>query len=89
MCPARAVPYGPGNDGTRRLSLPQRVHATGKAAPRWPALLHNIFALNWFRKILFPLDGPVLMCKISLSFHFESGTENMLSDTDVVCVAIY
>jgi len=46
MCPGRAVPYGHRNQGTRRLPVPQRVHTNGKAAPRRPALLHNIFALN-------------------------------------------
>jgi len=46
MCPARAVPYGHRNQGTRRLPVPQRVHTKGKEAPRRPALLHNIFALN-------------------------------------------
>jgi hypothetical protein len=46
MCPARAVPYGLRSQGTRRLPLPERVHTTGKAVHRRPALLHNIFALN-------------------------------------------
>jgi len=46
MCPARAVPYGARYQGTRRLPVPQLVHTKGKAAPRRPALLHNIFALN-------------------------------------------
>jgi len=46
MCPAGVVFYGPRNQGTRRLPVPQRVHTKGKAAPRRPALLRNIFALN-------------------------------------------
>ena len=46
MCPARAVPYGPRTQWTRRLPVPQRVHTMGKAAPRRPALLHYIFVLN-------------------------------------------
>jgi len=32
MCSARAVPYGPRNQWTRRLPVPQRVHTKGKAA---------------------------------------------------------
>jgi hypothetical protein len=66
MCPAKAVPYGPRNQWTRRLSVPQRVHTKGKAAPRRPALLHNIFALKQYCKVCFSLDGSVALCNILL-----------------------
>jgi len=46
MCPERDVPFGTRKERTRRLPVPQRVHTTGKVAPRRPALLLNIFALN-------------------------------------------
>jgi hypothetical protein len=66
MCPARDVPYGHRNQGTRRLPVPQRVHTNGKAAPRRPALLQNIFVLNWYCKICFSVDGSVVLCYILL-----------------------
>jgi hypothetical protein len=81
MCPARAVPYRPRNQGTRSLPVPQRVHTKGKSAPRQPALLHNIFALNYYCKVCFSVVGSVVLSK--------TGRENMLSDTDAVCVDIY
>ena len=50
MCPARAVPYGRRNQGTRRLPVPQRVHTTGKVAVtgqhNWPIFLPWISAVQ-------------------------------------------
>jgi hypothetical protein len=42
MYPAKDVPYGARNQGTRRLPVPQRVYTKGKAAPNRPPILHNI-----------------------------------------------
>jgi len=43
VCRARYFPFGPRNQGTRRLPVPQRVHTTGKTVPRRPGLLNYFF----------------------------------------------
>jgi hypothetical protein len=87
MCPARDVPYRPRNQGTRRLSVPQRVHTTGKAAPNGQH--YCIIFLPWISIVWY---ASLWMAQYYCAkFHFArgSGRENMLSDTDAVCVDIY